>query len=65
MNKEIGIPEENTTEGTCLSLSESIDVLKRLQKLLLELGAVKEVQALEILFAWMDRFVCFFAGKGR
>lgn len=59
--------EKNTTapEENKMSLSEALDMMKKLRNFCHDLGLPQYVTALDTVYAWVDKFVSFFAGAGK
>ena len=53
-------PEENK-----MSLSEALDMMKKLRNFCHDLGLPQYVTALDTVYAWVDKMVTFFYSVGK
>ena len=59
--------ENNTTapEENKMSLSEALDMMKKLRNFCHDLGLPQYVTALDTVYAWVDKMVSFFYSLGK
>lgn len=52
-------------EENKMSLSEALDMMKKLRNFCHELGLPQYVTALDTVYSWVDKLVTFFLSSGR